>query len=302
MNELPSIQQLECFIIYGRIPNFTQAAAEANITQSAFSMQIKKLERQLGVRLIERSNRGSHLTPAGEHFLVDAQQWMNGLRQIVAKTQSEASRTPVTLHIGVLRSLGDVLMNQHITYFQQHHKDISLTVYDMTADDLLDALRNDHIDLASTHLLRADALKDYEKIHFFWDRMVYFAPAVTGLPDFVSISDIQSQPLVSYPQNDFMNTVIRDYFQPHGGMPPMAARLATPYAMMHYCCHNRAGALLSERLLHELDPDASSHPLAQELRLDSCTVYRKNHPKRKAIEIYVRYICQHFHCSSAPLP
>jgi len=302
MNELPSIQQLECFIIYGRIPNFTQAAAAANITQSAFSMQIKNLERQLGVRLIERSNRGSHLTPAGEHFLADAQQWMNGLRQLVAKAQSEAARTPVTLHIGVLRSLGDVLMNQHIAYFQQHHKDINLTVYDMTADDLLDALRNDRIDLASTHLLRAEALKEYEIIHFCWDRMVYFAPAVTDLPDVVSIADMQGQPLVSYPQNDFMNTVIRDYFQPHGNMPSMAARLATPYAMMHYCCHNRAGALLSKRLLHELDPDASSHPLAQDLRLDSCTVYRKDHPKRAAIEVYVRYICQHFHCAPSPLP
>ena len=302
MNELPSIQQLECFIIYGRIPNFTQAAAEANITQSAFSMQIKKLEHQLGVRLIERSNRGSHLTSAGEHFLTDAQQWMNGLRQIVARTQSEAARTPVTLHIGVLRSLGDVLMNQHITYFQQHHKDIRLTVYDMTADELLDALRNDHIDLASTHLLRAEALKEYETVHFYWDRMVYFAPTAADLPKFVRISDMQDQPLVSYPQKYFMDTVIRNYFQPHGGMPPMAARLATPYAMMHYCRHNRAGALLSERLLHELAPDAPSHPLAQELRLDACTVYRKNHPKREAIKVYVRYICQHFQCAPAARP
>ena len=37
MEDLPSIQHLECFAIYGRAKNFTAAAREANITQSAFS-------------------------------------------------------------------------------------------------------------------------------------------------------------------------------------------------------------------------------------------------------------------------
>ena len=64
--ELPSIQQLRNFVIYSKYGNFTAAAKAANITQSAFSAQMKKLEELLGVRLIERSNRGSHLTPEGK--------------------------------------------------------------------------------------------------------------------------------------------------------------------------------------------------------------------------------------------
>lgn len=53
--DLPSIQQLRNFIIYGKYGNFTTAANAANITQSAFSAQMKKLEDLVGVRLIERS-------------------------------------------------------------------------------------------------------------------------------------------------------------------------------------------------------------------------------------------------------
>ena len=44
MQERPSIQQLENFIIYGKVRNFATAAHRANITQSAFSFQMKKLE------------------------------------------------------------------------------------------------------------------------------------------------------------------------------------------------------------------------------------------------------------------
>ena len=66
--ELPTIQELKNFIIYSKYRNFTAAAKAANITQSAFSAQMKKLEEIVGVCLIERSNRGSHLTPDGELF------------------------------------------------------------------------------------------------------------------------------------------------------------------------------------------------------------------------------------------
>ena len=68
MIELPSIQQLENFIIYGKVRNFATAAHRANITQSAFSFQMKKLEEMLNIQLITRSNRGSDLTREGEFF------------------------------------------------------------------------------------------------------------------------------------------------------------------------------------------------------------------------------------------
>ena len=54
--ELPNIQTLRSFVIYGRLGNFTLAAKEANVTQSAFSAQIKKLEIIVGVPLIHRHN------------------------------------------------------------------------------------------------------------------------------------------------------------------------------------------------------------------------------------------------------
>ena len=89
MEDLPSIQQLECFAIYGRVKNFTAAAREANITQSAFSAQMKKLETTLGVQLIYRSNRGSHLTPAGENLLPKVQAWLEQMRQMVHELREE---------------------------------------------------------------------------------------------------------------------------------------------------------------------------------------------------------------------
>ena len=52
MIELPSIQQLENFIIYSKVKDIATAAREANVTRSAFSFQMKKLEEMLNIQLI----------------------------------------------------------------------------------------------------------------------------------------------------------------------------------------------------------------------------------------------------------
>ncbi len=48
--------------------SFYLAAEQCHVSQSAISQQIKKLEDELGVKLLERHNRTFSLTPAGEHF------------------------------------------------------------------------------------------------------------------------------------------------------------------------------------------------------------------------------------------
>lgn len=67
--ELPNIQTLRSFVIYGRLGNFTLAAKEANVTQSAFSAQIKKLEIIVGVPLIRRDNKGEFPYGRGRNLL-----------------------------------------------------------------------------------------------------------------------------------------------------------------------------------------------------------------------------------------
>ena len=79
MKELPTMQELQSFITYNKTGSFTLAAQSMNITQSAFSAQMKKLERLVGVKLISRSTRGSRLTPEGELFLPEAEQVLDTL-------------------------------------------------------------------------------------------------------------------------------------------------------------------------------------------------------------------------------
>jgi DNA-binding transcriptional LysR family regulator len=290
MSNIPSSQQLENFMIYGRVGNFTLAAKQANITQSAFSFQMKNLEAMLNVNLISRSNRGSKLTPEGEFFFKKLSQIMPMLAAAIYDVQHLNGEKPLELKIGVLTSLGDVLMNQHISYFHENNSNILITVYNMEEEDLLTSLNDDRIDIVSTFLRTDLTVKNYEKVLFRLDDVVYYAPNIPKIKNAVSLQQMEALPLVQYPSHSFMNGIIEKYFQHSRKILLAAARLATPYAIVHYCQQNPAGALLPKRLLRALQIEDGYYEMASPLQLKAYLLYKKENPKSKIMQVFIDYI------------
>lgn len=297
MEELPSISQLECFIIYGRVQNFTQAAKEANITQSAFSAQMKKLEATLGVTLIQRSKRGSHLTPAGERFLARIGDWMEELHKIVYDLRTAEGAEQMELNVGILRTLGDIQMNRHIAHFREQNSRIRFNVYDLEREQLFCALMDDRLDVVSSYLLPEMPAAELVIEHFCWDNIVYYAPLLDLPQEPVTVDTILASPVVLYPKQFIMNDTIVQYCKGAGKRPHTAARLSTPYAMAYYCQQNPAGALLPERLLETMGCRQGIYSLVKPLRTDACLIYKKDSPKIRLIQTYVDYVLASFHAA-----
>lgn len=298
-DSLPTIAQLECFIIYGRVSNFARAAQEAHITQSAFSAQIKRLETTLGVTLIQRSKRGSQLTEEGKQFLSRITGWMDGLRKIVYDTRSAAEAQPVELNVGILRSLGDIHVNRHIANFRQIAPQLRFNVFDMATYQIHQALTEGRLDVVSTYFVKESLPtrakpSDFAVIHFCTDNLVYYAPLLQVGEEPLSREAILRHPLVLYPTSYFMNQIFQEYFVDTPVEPQNIARLSTPYAMIHYCQENPAGVLLPERLLKALGYREGWHPLQVPLTAEGFLIYRKDSPKLRLIRAYVEQVLASF--------
>ncbi|WP_165872716.1 LysR family transcriptional regulator [Celerinatantimonas diazotrophica] len=68
---------MNCFVAVAQELNFSQAAQPLNMMQPSLTRQIQILEHQIGVTLLSRSTRSVKFTPAGEAFLVEAQQLLD---------------------------------------------------------------------------------------------------------------------------------------------------------------------------------------------------------------------------------
>ena len=295
MGELPSIQQLKDFIIYGKYRNFTAAAEAANITQSAFSAQIKKLEEIVGVQLIARSNRGSHLTKAGEHFFLRVEPLLSELESCLCEMKTFSGEVQ-PLSIGIMLSLGDVHMNRHLAWFQQHHSGASFRVYNLEARELLQKLKDDELDIISLFLLPGMDVSGYESVCFCHEPIVYYAPNLDVPSSTVSAEFITSHPLAQYSPHYLMNDYLERYLQHHARTAPQTrAWFSTPYAIWRYCQQHHIGALLPQRFLEAMGTAAGMYAIAPAVSLPCYLLYKRSNPNYQAIQVFIQYMKQTYH-------
>lgn len=94
-------RQLRFFVTLAEELHFGRAAAREHIVQSALSQQIQRLERELGVRLLDRSTHHVALTPAGAAFLTEARQVLASAKRAVAVAQQAGDPAPA-LQVGIV--------------------------------------------------------------------------------------------------------------------------------------------------------------------------------------------------------
>lgn len=140
------IEQLRTFLEVSRTRHFRIAGEELFVTQSAVSARIKKLEEELGVKLLERQSRAIKVTPEGYRMLRYAEAilaiWRRA-RQDVALTED----TGIQLAVGGLFSLWDILLQAWIQDLQQRVSHLALLAEAHDHDYLLRRLLDGALDL-----------------------------------------------------------------------------------------------------------------------------------------------------------
>src|SRR5256884_5639254 len=128
---LPSLNGLGAFEAAGRHMSFTLAASELNVTQTAISHQIRRLEEELGIRLFIRQNRTLSLTPEAREYLPGIRAAFNDLR--LATDRLLRKDDDHVLTVSTLASLGAKWLLPRISDFQEKHPGIGVRTPTSTA-------------------------------------------------------------------------------------------------------------------------------------------------------------------------
>lgn len=140
---LPSLNGLRAFEAAARHLSFTRAAAELNVTQTAISHQIRRLENELGVRLFARRNRALALTAEGRDYLPEVRAAFHGLRLATERLARRDDGRSLT--VSTLASFAAKWLLPRLAAFQERHPDIDVRLTSSTA---LADFDNDGIDAA----------------------------------------------------------------------------------------------------------------------------------------------------------
>lgn len=198
------LRHLRYFVAVAEELNFTRAAERLYISQPPLSTQIRGLEEELGVQLLERDKRRVYLTQAGRHFLDRARTILASVQTAKEEIRSAASGEIGKLSIGfTASSMLTAALPAAIRKFRTTYPSVSLKFFEMTSVHQLDAIHQRSLDFG---VLRKPNVGVPTGVTIEeW----YSTPLVAAMPEKhvltqgkgIYVKELKDVPLIVYPRD-----------------------------------------------------------------------------------------------------
>ena len=136
---------LRYFLELSRQGKLLRAAARLHVDHTTVSRRVSTLEKQLDVRLFDKSPRGYQLTDAGLRLLPLAEQIETSSNQLYQEIAGKDARLSGTVRVSTPEALGSQVIARHVTEFRREHPDIEI---ELVAETRLTSLSKREADIA----------------------------------------------------------------------------------------------------------------------------------------------------------
>lgn len=189
------LRTLKYFVCIVEEQTIKKASVKLNIAQPALSIELKKLESELGVLLFERKNRGLSITKEGRILYQKALNLLQDASNIKKEIRQSSQKI---IRIGVMSSAYGIYMSDLLSFFISSHKDISFDITEETTYELLGHLLNNDIELAFVRTPFNNF--NLECLEFESESMVAVGKREYFLNDnnLISIKELSGKPLIFY--------------------------------------------------------------------------------------------------------
>lgn len=143
-----TLRQLEFALAVAKHRHFKRAAEECNISQSALSLGIAELEKQLDTQVFERNNKQVLITPIGEDILARAQRVFSEVNDLTTRAHSHQTPLAYPMDIGIIPTIAPYLLPKVLPTLKNKHPEFKINVVEQQTERLLEQVRFGHIDTA----------------------------------------------------------------------------------------------------------------------------------------------------------
>jgi len=154
------LRLVEYFVAVAEERHFGRAAARLHIAQPSLSQQIRRLEAQLGVTLLDRNSRNVDLTPAGDALLREGREMLGHAQRVIQTTRAAGGPRLV---LGFYGSAGCDYLPAAVREFGERHPTVGLSIRELSLGSI-DAVLNGDVNVAFTRLQPGQTELDIEVI------------------------------------------------------------------------------------------------------------------------------------------
>ena len=143
-----TLRQLEFALAVAKHRHFKRAAEDCNISQSALSLGIAELEKQLDTQIFERNNKQVLITPIGQDILTRAQRVFSEVSDLTTRAHSHQTPLAYPMTVGIIPTIAPYLLPKVLPTLRANYPEFRMTIVEQQTERLLEQVRYGHIDTA----------------------------------------------------------------------------------------------------------------------------------------------------------
>ena len=210
-----NLKRLSYFCQLAKSGNFTRAANVIGIAQPALSISIRKLEEELGLKLINRAEKNDLLTSEGKVLFDSATKLLAQAQLVELELQELKDLSRGTVKVGISAMMGSYYLTDAILAFKQQYPDITIQLIDQGTATLEMMLSNGELDIALLRDVHEGSHLRY--VGVIQEQMVVGVAASHAFASLsaVSLAQFCSQSLVLFHEGYFLREAVSQYSKTH---------------------------------------------------------------------------------------
>ena len=170
-----TITQLKYVLAVAEHKNFTLAAEKCFVTQPTLSMQIQKIEEELGIQIFDRTKKPIQLTEIGQKIVNQSKNIVNEADRIQDIVDQQKGFIGGEFRLGIIPTVMPTLLPMFLNNFIKKYPKVKLIIEELNTKEIIERLNNGHLDAA----IAVTPLEE-EKIK---EIVLYFEPFVAYIPE-----------------------------------------------------------------------------------------------------------------------
>lgn len=220
------LRLLRSFLVLGQELHFAKAAEKLFITQSALTKQLKQLEAELGVLLLNRTKRQVSLTAAGNYLMDEAEFILNHVDNVVSATKRKAEGEEGEIRIGFVGSAMQNVIPSLLEQMSQKHPAIHASLEELNNKEQISALTHDKLDIAFVRLESVRKGLAHKVVYEDSFSLVVPKFGTVNSENFISLSQFSQEQFILF-SNDYSQEYydnVMSIFEDHGFEPKVSYR------------------------------------------------------------------------------
>ncbi len=199
------LRHLRYFVAVGEEQNITRAAARLHVSQPPLSRQIRDLEAELGVALLERTHRAVRLTPAGWAFLEECYAVLRRVDEAVRVARGAAQGGRGALKLGYAPGPTQEFLRELLRRLRGTDPGLRIELHDLTTEEMMAGLRDGRLDAALAVEPRPQALRGLKFEKLREDPLVVAMAREHRLAEKPSVAphDLVAEPFVIFSREEY---------------------------------------------------------------------------------------------------